>query len=89
MDALVLRPDKNDQPSVEKARSFLEVAARCEEKKFKSIGHGWDHRFEGKRVVGSCLVYHEKVIHLAFFRSDQDERIGRMSSASRRRGFRL
>ncbi len=89
MDALLLRSEKNDQPSVEKARSFLEKPALCEEKKFKSIGHGWDHRFEGKGVVGSSLVYQEKVVHLAFFKADQDESIGRMSSASRRRRFRL
>jgi hypothetical protein len=89
MDAVLSKSDKNDKPPVEKARSFLEEAARCEEKKFKSIGHGWDHRFEGKRVVGSCLVYEGKVIHLAFFKADPDERIGRMSPASGRRRFRL
>jgi hypothetical protein len=89
MDALLSRSDKNGEPSIDKARSFIGEAAQCEEKKFKSIGHGWDHRFEGKDLVGSSLVHQEKVIHLAFFKMDQEERMGRMSSASGRRRFRL
>ena len=90
MDALLSRSNKKkDEPSVEKARSFVEQASRCEEKKFKSVGHGWDHRFEGKNLVGSSLVYQEKVIHLAFFKMNQEERIGGISPASGRRRFRL
>jgi hypothetical protein len=89
MDALLSRSDKNDGPSVEKAKSFIEEASRCEEKKFKSVGHGWDHRFEAKGLVGSSLVHQEKVIHVAFFEADQSERIERMSSASGRRRHRL
>ena len=89
LDALLLKSNKNNEPSIDKARSFIEEAARCEETKFKSVGHGWDHRFEGKKIVGSSLVYDEKVIHLVFFELDESERIGRISSASGRRRFRL
>lgn len=89
MDALLSRSEKNKEPSTDKARSFIEEASQCEEKKFKSVGHGWDHRFQGKKVVGSSLVYQDKVVHLAFFKMDQGERIGSISSASRRRRFRL
>ena len=89
MDALLSKSGKNGDPSVEKARAFVEETSRCEEKKFKSVGHGWDHRFEGKGLVGSSLVHQEKVIHLAFFKMNQEERIGRISSASGRRRFRL
>ena len=89
MDAVLSKSGKNDEPSVEKARSFIEQASRCGEKKFKSVGHGWDHRFEGNGLVGSSLVYQEKIIHLAFFKIDQEEKIGRISSSSGRRRHRL
>jgi hypothetical protein len=89
MDALLARSNRGDAPSIDHARSFIEEAAQCEEKKFKSVGHGWDHRFEGKGIVGSSLVHQEKVIHLAFFKTEQEERTGRISSASARRRFRL
>jgi hypothetical protein len=89
MDALLSRSNQNNAPSIDKARSFIEEAAQCEEKRFKSVGHGWDHRFEGKGMVGSSLVYQEKVIHLAFFKTQQEEGTGRISSASSRRRFRL
>ena len=69
------------------ARS-IEEAGQCKEEKFKSVGHGWDHRFEGKGMVGSALVHEEKVIHMAFFSADESEKVGKMSSASRRRTFR-
>jgi len=77
-----------DNGSVEKARTFIEEARQCKEEKFKSVGHGWDHRFEGPTIVGSALVHQEKVIHTAFFRMTEGEKVGRMSSASRRRTFR-
>jgi hypothetical protein len=89
MDALLARSNRDDEPSIGKARSFIEEAVQCEEKRFKSVGHGWDHRFEGKGMVGSSLVYQEKVIHLAFFKTQQEEGTGRISSASSRRRFRL
>jgi hypothetical protein len=89
MDALLARSNRDDEPSIGKARSFIEEAVQCEEKRFKSVGHGWDHRFEGKGMVGSSLVHQEKVIHLAFFRTNQEERMDRISSATARRRFRL
>jgi hypothetical protein len=88
MDALLARSNGDDEPSIDQARSFIEEAARCEEKRFKSVGHGWDYRFDGKGVVGSSLVHQEKVIHLAFFKADQEERTGRILSSSARRRFR-
>jgi hypothetical protein len=89
MDPLLSRSNQNNTPSIDKAQSFIEEAAQCEEKRFKSVGHGWDHRFEGKGMVGSSLVYQEQVIHLAFFRTDQEERVGRISPANARRRFRF
>jgi len=71
-----------------RAESFLQEAAGAGEKKYGSTGLGWDYRFEGEKVVGSALVYNKKVIHTAFCRESKSEKVGSMSSATRRRGFR-
>jgi hypothetical protein len=89
MDALLEKKKSGDGASVDKAKSFIEETTQCDEKRYESIGHGWDHRFEGKTIVGSSLVYQEKVIHIAFFRIDETDRIENMSAPSRRRRFRM
>jgi hypothetical protein len=89
IDALLRKSKITEIPSVDKAKTFIEGASRCEEKRYESIGYGWDHRFEGKTIVGSSLVYREKVIQMAFFRVDESERAGTISSSSRRRSFRM
>jgi len=89
MDALLRQRKKVDNDIVEKARKFIGEAGECKEEKFKSIGHGDDYRFEGPTIVGSALVHQETVIHMAFFETTGSERVGRMSSASRRRRFRV
>jgi len=53
-----------------------------------TTGQGWDYRFEGKKVVGSALIDNKTVIHTAFFKASKSEKVGNMSSAARRRGFR-
>jgi hypothetical protein len=88
LDALLQKEKDGDEATINKARSFIEGAAGCEDKKYKSVGHGWDHRFEGKGMVGSALVHEENVIHMAFFSADESEKVGKMSSSSRRRTFR-
>jgi hypothetical protein len=89
MDALIQQGGKADNGSVEKAGTFIKEAQQCKEEKFKSVGHGWDNRFEGPGVVGSALVHEENVIHMAFFGMTESEKAGRMSSASRRSRFRI
>jgi hypothetical protein len=89
MDALLEKQTDHEPPSAERARAFLEEAKSCNETKFKSVGYGWDHRLEKKHMVGSALVNEEQVIHLAFFEVEERERIGRISSASGRRRFRI
>ena len=69
-------------------QAFIVEALACKGKRFKSVGHGWDLRFEGKGMVGSALVYNKAVIHAAFFRVTEAEKAGRMAGISRRRGFR-
>jgi len=88
MDALLQQRERGDNGLLEKAKSFIEGVRQCKEEKFKSVGHGWDHRFEGKGMVGSSLVHEDNVIHMAFFSADESNKVGKMSSASRRRTFR-
>lgn len=89
MDALLQRGRENCQPSVDKAKAFLDEAMTCEENKYESIGYGWDYRFKGETIVGSALVYRENVIHAAFFRTTETDQVGRMSGYRRRREFRV
>jgi len=76
-------------PPKEKARAFIEEAATCEEKRYESVGRGYDYRFSGKEMVGSALAVDDKVIHLAFFRITEAEKAGGMASTSHRRRFRV
>ena len=69
-------------------QAFIAEALACTGKRFKSVGHGWDFRLEGKGMVGSALVYNKALIHSAFFRTTEAEKAGHMAGISRRRGFR-
>ncbi len=88
MDALLEKKGKKGSVSPGKARIFLEKAKACEERQYKSTGHGWDYRFEGKKTVGSALIYRTKVIHLAFFKITETGKVGRIAGYGRRRDFR-
>ena len=85
MDAILEDKQKSKISSSDKTKAFIEKARRCQEKKYKSVGQGTDHRFEGKAILGSALLYRKKVIHMAFFKAAQSSKTGRMSSYSRRR----
>lgn len=69
-------------------QAFIAEALACTGKRFKSVGHGWDFRLEGKGLVGSALVYNKALIHAAIFRTTEAEKAGHMAGISRRRGFR-
>ncbi len=58
------RQEPEPKPSTEQARAFLPA------KKYKSIGHGWDYRLEGDKLIGSALMHENVAIHLAVFRTD-------------------
>ena len=88
MEAILLKNRKSAKSGVRKAKDFIKETTACKSKKYESVGSGWDHRFEGKHVVGSALVYGKTVIHTAFFKMTEEERTGSMSSVSRRKGFR-
>jgi len=88
MDALL---DKKRVRKVKKvdAERFLREVIECQEQRYKSVGLGWDYRFEASQKVGSALVSDNAVIHMAFFAIEDAEKVGRMSSLSRRRGYRV
>ncbi len=72
-----------------KVNSFINQVNCSNESKFKSIGHGWDHRFESNSILGSALVCKREVIHASFFKNevfkDDDSN---MAGFRMRRGFR-
>lgn len=88
MEALLQTPPKTEKPDPEKGKDFLKEAARCREKKYKSVGKGDDHRLEGKNLVGSALKFQKKVIHMAFFSISESEKAGKIAGFKRRREFR-
>ncbi|MBC8243091.1 MAG: hypothetical protein H8E20_01740 [Verrucomicrobia bacterium] len=49
------------------ARAFLRQASRCANERYEAPGAGWDHRFEGKDLVGTALEHEEEILHQAFF----------------------
>lgn len=88
LDALLERREDDGEPPSSRAKAFLEEASQTTENKYKSVGHGWDHRFQGDNLVGSALTCRNVVIHMAFFSSTASERQERMARAQRRREFR-
>ena len=65
IDAVYRTRQENSEPGPDKAREFLEKIAGCRESKYKSVGKGDDHRFEGKGLTGSALEVDGEVLHLA------------------------
>ena len=89
MDALLHKAEQFTAASIDKAKAFTREIEACHESRFESVGEGFDYRFEGPRVIGSALVVQNTVIHLAFFRLDEDEEEeGYLSSMTNRRDFR-
>ncbi len=99
MDAVLARKETPSEKSTGKsedqlkaaAAAFLDQAARAREHRHKSIGHGWDHRFNHGGLVGSALQYRKQVVHMAFFADDGENaveaRMG-MAALNRRRNYR-
>jgi|GEM_PF-117355 len=89
MDALLQSTEQPAEPSVKEATNFLQKAMKCNESRFEAVGQGYDYRFEGPKVIGSALVHSERVIHMAFFKADEnDAQDGHMPSLLQRRHYR-
>lgn len=87
MDAILQGKKKENRPNMAKARGFLKRLMESTVKKYKSIGHGWDHRYEGKGFVGSALVYKKQAIHTVFFKTQGRDMNPRMAGFRRRMDF--
>ena len=70
MEAMLDKKSHQFDNAQELTKSFFKKAIDCSENKYKSIGHGWDHRFHGREMVGSSLIYNSEPIHTAFFKTD-------------------
>ena len=88
MDALTEKPKESSETPASRKEAFLEKVLQCTESQFDSVGYGQDFRYEGRKIVGSALVHEDTVVHMAFFQVTEAEKAGRMSSVSRRRGYR-
>jgi len=85
IEALLDRKKKTIVPIPAIAKGFLQDIITCDETKHKSVGLGYDYRFEGKEKVGTALVHEDKVIHMAFFTLAESDKIGWMAGMSQRR----
>jgi hypothetical protein len=74
--------------SADTARTFMNAAANSNDTRFKSVGLGWDYRFEAPRLVGSALEHDGTVIHMASFRVDEADKVPNMAGYKRRRSYR-
>lgn len=88
LEALIRRKPKTKKPKKQKTVQFMHEALDSEEKKYDSVGEGKDYRYEGDEIVGSALKVGKKVIHLAFFRITESEKVGAIAGYRRRRRFR-
>jgi len=88
IEAILVRKKDKKEPDASDAHMFLKDITTCTYTKHKSVGLGWDIRFEGKQKVGSALINEDNVIHMAFFTIDEAEQTGNISGLSRRRSYR-
>lgn len=65
IDAVYCSRQDNREPGPGRAKQFLESVAGCTESKYKSVGRGDDHRFEGKGITGAALAVEGEVLHMA------------------------
>lgn len=93
MDAVLENNGKDYSISEERARELIDKINDSDVKIFDSVGYGKDFRFKSKDIIGSSLVWHDNVIHMACFRVDDDgssglKDTGNMSGYRRRMGNR-
>jgi hypothetical protein len=88
IEALLDEGQATDPTDAEaKARAFLQAAGEAKEQRFKSVGLGEDCRYHGERLAGSALVYEGRVLHAAFFRTEDRNPSSSMADLLRRPGM--
>jgi hypothetical protein len=89
MEAVLEEKTSEAKPDQQVAEAFLREAAACEEKKYESVGRGYDYRYESKTMVGSALAVDDKVVHMAFFRVGENDKTDERARTRHRIKFRL
>lgn len=59
--------DKSLENAKKSARNFINQIVHSNWEKHKSLGEGWDYRFESNQILGSALIYQDNLVHGAFF----------------------
>ena len=91
MDAILHETEPQKPIDQAKAQQFIDDIAECQVDRYKSVGHGWDLRYEGRRLFGSALEYRKGLVHLAAFAANgvvQRNNGGGMAGYSRRASYR-
>lgn len=91
MDAILHETEASKGIDQAKAQQFIDDIAECQVDRYKSVGHGWDLRYEGRRLFGSALEYRKGLVHLAAFAANgvvQRNNGGGMAGFSRRASYR-
>jgi len=91
MDAILQDTEPSNSIDQAKAQQFIDDIAECQVDRYKSVGHGWDLRYEGRRLFGSALEYRKGLVHLAAFAANgvvQRNDGGGMAGYSRRASYR-
>lgn len=88
MEALLEQKNGEYPCSAETARRFIDAIAGASASKFKSVGLGWDIRFEAPGLIGSALEHEGAVIHLAAFSVGEADKVPNMAGYKRRRSYR-
>jgi len=91
MDAIVQEKDMAAPMDTAKAQLFLDAINECTVDRYKSVGHGWDLRYESRKVFGSALEYRSGMVHMAFFSANgtgKKDADGGMAGFNRRASYR-
>jgi hypothetical protein len=74
IEAQLKQLENYDLPQQDSFRDFMGKLKDSETARFKSPGHGYDHRISGNELVGNMLVYRDEIIHLAAFNHNAENR---------------
>ena len=74
MDAVDKPQAVAEEPTALAARTFLSAVGALPGEAFPAVGEGQQIRLEGAALVGSALLHHERVLHLAAFKAEDSRR---------------
>ncbi len=89
MDAILSEDKNSNEENEHLAREFFQVATLATQSEHDTVGYGKDYRFTGNNIVGSALVHDKNIVHIAFFRNDDEIEINTMANSQNRRKYRL